>query len=456
MRSLRARVGAAVAGVVVLTVLVVAVAGVLLLRAYLLQRSDDALVAARAGVAQIAVQRDGRPFTEQALRRTLQAGLAVDAVHLVADGRVVASVEAAPSADAPTPAQVARLRAGPGWLGGRDERALTVDAQVALATATGDVVEADALVLVADVGDDAATVRRLVEIELVVGGVALAGALALTWWLVGRGLQPLRRMAQDAGRVAAGDRTVRLARPGAPDETRDLAHALDDALDARARAEARLRDFVADAAHDLRTPLTSVHGWADLYLQGGLDADGVERAMERIGEQTSRMRHLVDRLTLLARLDADVAPERAPIDLRGLVDDVVDDVAVLEPARRVVWVRPPEPVVVAGDRAQLAHVLANLVGNVLRHTPERATLTLELAADDAEAVLTVRDDGPGLPRELEGRAFERFVRGGGGEGSGLGLAIVAGVVRAHGGHVGIQSAPGAGTTVTVRLPSLPR
>uniref|UniRef100_UPI0019162457 sensor histidine kinase n=1 Tax=Cellulomonas citrea TaxID=1909423 RepID=UPI0019162457 len=244
----------------------------------------------------------------------------------------------------------------------------------------------------------------------------------------------------------------------APTETRALAQAIDQALADRARAERRLRDFVADAAHELRTPLTSVHGWADLYQQGALTGPEVDRAFERIGAQTSRMRHLVDQLALLARLDADVPLARTTVDLRALVDDVVDDLAVLAPDRPVTWHRPDSPVLVDGDAARLAQVVQNLVGNVLRHTPGTAALRLDLAVDGASAELVVADDGPGIPADLVPHVLDRFVRRSRpdrpdeAEGSGLGLAIVDGLVRAHHGTLTLDSAPDAGTTVQVRLP----
>jgi two-component system OmpR family sensor kinase len=254
-----------------------------------------------------------------------------------------------------------------------------------------------------------------------------------------------------------------------PAETRALAAAVDAALDARARAEARLRDVVADTAHELRTPLTSVHGWAELYQQGALDEAGVDHAMDRIEAAATRMRHLVDQVALLARLDAEVPLERAPVELGAVVDEVLVDLDVIAPGRPVTWERPDTAVTVHGDRARLVQVVENLVANVVRHTPADAALTVTLARarrpgpdGGHAAVLTVRDDGPGVPPELAPRVFERFARqtrpagapaSGPREGSGLGLAIVAAVVAAHGGSVDLRSSPGEGTTVTVELPA---
>lgn len=475
-RSIRGRVVAGVAGAVVLALLVAGLLSVVALRASLLARTDDRLRDGAGTVRQAlgAAGDDGLLVRDARVRVLLEASTADLAVHLVAGDRVVETVAA--SGAVPAPVDVAdadALRDGPGWLpGDRPLRALTVETP-GLTVADGDAETAvDEVVLVADVSEDRRTVASLARIEVAAGAGATVVGVVLAWWAAGAGLRPLRRMAASAERIAAGDRSVRIHDPAAqPTETRLLATALDEALDQRAVAEQRVRDFVADAAHELRTPLTSVHGWADLYLQGALDEDGLDRAMERIGRETTRMRHLVEELALLARLDADVPLRAEAVDLRGVVADVVADLGVLAPGRPVVWRPGAEPVVVSGDRDRLVQVVQNLVGNVLRHTPAsvRLTVTLDGSAADGRARLVVHDDGPGVPPELVPRAFDRFVRSravpatgpqgaAGGprrEGSGLGLAIVDALVRAHGGTVTLRSGADEGTTVTVELPLLP-
>ncbi|QZN85475.1 cell wall metabolism sensor histidine kinase WalK [Cellulomonas sp. C5510] len=471
-RSIRGRVVAGVAGAVVLAVLAAGLLSVVALRASLLARTDERLRDGAGTVRQAlaAAGDDGLLVRDDRVRVLLEASTADLAVHLVAGDRVVETIAASGAVPAPVAvADAHALRDGPGWLpGGPALRALTVQTP-GLTVAEGDAQTAvDEVVLVADVSEDRRTVTTLARIELAAGAGATVVGVVLAWWAAGAGLRPLRRMAASAERIADGDRTVRIREPAAPSETRLLATALDDALDQRAVAEQRVRDFVADAAHELRTPLTSVHGWADLYLQGALDEDGLDRAMERIGRETARMRHLVDELALLARLDAEAPLRTGPVDLRDVVGEVVADLGVLAPGRPVVWRAPARPVVVAGDRDRLVQVVQNLVGNVLRHTPATACLTVTLAAPGPTARLVVHDDGPGVPPELVSRAFDRFVRSRGTpgtdpedaaggprrEGSGLGLAIVAALVRAHGGTVGLDSVPGEGTTVTVELPLL--
>ncbi len=461
--SIRRRVAVTVAVVVVLASVVSGAAAVLALDAYLRHRTDDQLFAARTSL--LGAMDGVHPLREDVLRRGIGVLAGRGAVHLMEEGATIATV-AFDDAVIPAPSAGEAARLGePGDLtaGGVAYRGLAVPTPgLKVRLMDGAIEPVDTVVLARDVADDRATVRRVVQIEAVTGGAIAAVALVFTWWAVGAELRPLSRMARAARRVADGE-DLRMP-PGRMAETRDLAAALDAALDGRAEAEARLRDFVADAAHELRTPLTSVHGWAELYQQGVLDGAALDRAMERVEAESTRMRHLVDQLALLARLDAEVALDRSPVDLTGVVDAVLADLEVLAPDRAVRW-SPPGPVVVPGDRERLVQVVQNLVGNVLRHT--RGGLEVTLDAAPGAVVLTVRDEGPGLPPELAGRAFERFTRGrmGGGddaaaagagrlrEGSGLGLAIVAAVVAAHGGTVAIDTGPERGTAVTVRLPT---
>ncbi len=464
-RSLRRRVVAGIALVVVVGLLAAGTASVLALRGYLVGRTDDRLRAARDTVVAALGERGPLELRESRLRPVVQGAASDLVVHLLSHGRVVETLAADGVVSPPLdPAQVPAVRDRPGWLPSTGDplRALAVATPgLSVQLADGSVVPVDTVVLVRDTEDDRRTAQRLVQIEAWVGAAVALAVVVLSWLVVGQGLRPLRRMAAAAERIAAGDRAERIPQTPALAETGALAAALDEALDERTRAEQRVRDFVADAAHELRTPLTSVQGWADLYGQGALDDEGVDRAMERIGREAARMRHLVDQLALLARLDADQPLRSEPVDLAAVVDDVVADLDVLAPDRPVEWRRPTAPVVVRGDRERLVQVVQNLVGNVLRHTPAAARLRLTVTAG-TPVVLVVHDDGPGVPPELADRVFERFVRqtrpadgaaGGLREGSGLGLAIVAGIVRAHGGDVRLVSRPGEGTTVTVELPA---
>ncbi|MGW0286653.1 sensor histidine kinase [Streptomyces sp. NPDC003236] len=317
-----------------------------------------------------------------------------------------------------------------------------------------------------------ATVHRLERVAGVVFGLALvitgvAGALWVRW-----SLRPLSRVAATATRVselplASGEIALP---PRAPvseprSEVGQVAAAFDrmlghveGALTKRHASEERLRRFAADASHELRTPVASVRGHAELALlhPGPVPAE-VSRALERIAAESSRMGEMVDDLLLLARLDAGRPLERRPVDLTRLVLDAVTDARAAGPGHRWTLDLPEEPVTVTGDAHRLQQVLANLLANARLHTPDGTEVTVTLAAADGTARLSVHDDGPGVPEDVRPGVFERFTRAehrrradASGGGAGLGLSIVAAVVEAHGGSVELVSEPGS-TTFTVLL-----
>jgi two-component system OmpR family sensor kinase len=229
---------------------------------------------------------------------------------------------------------------------------------------------------------------------------------------------------------------------------------------ARAASEARLRRFVADAAHELRTPLTSLRGYVELYSQGALSTpEALDRAMGRIGAEASRMGRLVEDLLLLARLDQQRALDQERVDLVALAHEAATDFAAIAPHRPFTTAWDGEAVVL-GDRVRLRQVIDNLLTNARTHTPPETPVHLAVRRDGDLAELIVADKGPGIPPAAKERVFERFWRGDPGRsrargGTGLGLSIVASIVAAHGGTVDLASAPGEGTTFTVRLPLAP-
>jgi two-component system, OmpR family, sensor kinase len=310
------------------------------------------------------------------------------------------------------------------------------------------------------------SVRQLLAIVLV-SGLAVVGVLGLViWWVIHLGVRPVQRMTETAGAIAAGDLSQRVEEGTRGTEAGDLSVALngmlgriEEAFDQRTASEERLRQFVADASHELRTPVATIRGYAELYRTGALARDEqLDDAMRRTEEEAVRMGTLVDDLLHLARLDQGRPLEREAVDLGQLVEDTVRDARAVEPDRAI-STTVSAPVTVVGDRARLHQVLANLVSNARPHAPG-APIEISLREDGAEAVIEVHDDGPGMSESDAARAFERFYRADASRsrhhgGAGLGLAIVDATVRAHGGTTVITSAPGAGTTVTVRLPEEP-
>jgi two-component system OmpR family sensor kinase len=238
-----------------------------------------------------------------------------------------------------------------------------------------------------------------------------------------------------------------------------LSASLQRTLDAQRRAEDRLRSFVADASHELRTPLATVHGWIDLYVQGGLsDPHQLDHAMERMQAEVGRMRLLVDELALLAHLDAARPLNRGPVDVVALAAEVVDDARVVS-TDRAITLEGVSEAVVDGDAARIQQVLRNLVGNAVQHTRPGTAVTVTVRSQDGQVLIEVRDDGDGIAPEHLPHVFERFYRADpsrsrdAGASSGLGLAIVEAITNAHGGTAGVTSTPGQGTTVRVSFPA---
>jgi two-component system OmpR family sensor kinase len=288
-------------------------------------------------------------------------------------------------------------------------------------------------------------------------GLAIAALVAVT--VVRRAMRPLDGIATAAHAIRGGDLRRRVP-PGDPrTEVGQVGEALNTMLGRievafrqRAESEERLRRFVADAAHELRTPVTTIRGYAELFRRGAAERpDDLAKAMHRIEGEAARMGVLVDELVLLARLDENRPPDVAPLDLCALAADAVADARAVEPEREVRLVGA-EPVMVSGDGVRLRQVLANLLANVRHHTPAGTPATVTVRADGDEAVVEVADEGPGMAEEDADHAFERFYRRSRGGGSGLGLAIVDAIMQAHGGAATLSASPGAGTTVTVRMP----
>ncbi|MFJ6677894.1 sensor histidine kinase [Microbacterium sp. NPDC091382] len=275
---------------------------------------------------------------------------------------------------------------------------------------------------------------------------------AVTWWVVGRALRPVGRIRREVDDITADRLDRRVAEPSSGDEIAALAVTMNrmlDRLDASATAQRR---FVSDASHELRSPLATMRQHAEL-ARAHPDATNLDDLAEVVTEEGARMQDLVEGLLVLARLD-----ERAPSP-RGVVD--LDDLALAEVSRlRATGVSVDGSAItavqVAGDERLLGRIARNLADNAARHAASR--IAVGVARDGSEAVLTVDDDGTGVPASERERVFERFVRLDEGRardagGSGLGLAIVAGVVRASGGTVAVGESPLGGARFTVRLPA---
>jgi two-component system OmpR family sensor kinase len=322
--------------------------------------------------------------------------------------------------------------------------------------------------------DVESTTHRLALLEAVIGAIVLVLLAGGGTVVVRRSLRPLVAVEAAAEAIAEGDLSQRVPESDPRTEVGSLsqsfnamvaqlesAFAEQAASEAEARAsEQRMRRFIGDASHELRTPLTSIRGFAELYRQGALQAPAdVERAMSRVEGEASRMGLLVEDLLLLARLDQQRPLERVDVDLLELASDAVADALAVDPSRpvRLEVLADGPPPVVSGDAARLRQVFGNLVTNALTHTPAGTPVVLRVSTSSEQAVVEVRDSGPGIPVEDRGRIFERFFRTDASRtrasgGTGLGLSIVAALVTAHGGSVEVDDTPGGGATFRVTLP----
>ena len=286
------------------------------------------------------------------------------------------------------------------------------------------------------------------------------------------GLTPLRRVESSAAAItdsALADQRV----PGADDHTEvgRLAGTLNAMLDRLQEAsderehslrslresETRMRRFVADASHELRTPVAATAAYAELFEHGARDRPAdLERAMAGIRRETGRMGELVDDLLLLARLDEHRPLVTEEVDLTELVLTSIDAARALDPHRT--W-RPHinDVVTVIGDPLRLRQVIDNLLANVRAHTPATASCDVTLSDSDDTVVLTIADDGDGVADDRIGHLFDRFFRIDDARtratgGSGLGLSIVDAIVRAHRGSITARNRDPHGLVLEVRLP----
>ena len=325
--------------------------------------------------------------------------------------------------------------------------------------------DATTIVVALSLADVDAAVNRLTIVDVLATLLVLTILGTVTFWVIRLGVRPVKQMTATATAIAAGDLSHRVPSVVPGTEAGELGAALNTmltriqgAFEQRAESESRLRRFVSDASHELRTPVTTIRGYAELYRGGGLrDGDALEQAMRRTEQEAMRMGSLIDDLLLLARLDEGRPLSRAPVDLGVLVVDAAADARAVAPDRPI-RAEPSADVLVEGDEDRLRQVVANLVNNALVHTPPGTEIVLRAQRDgDGVAVVEVSDAGPGMAPEDAANAFERFYRADGSRsrasgGSGLGLSIVHAIVEAHAGHVSLRSEPGQGTTVRVELP----
>lgn len=317
------------------------------------------------------------------------------------------------------------------------------------------------IVLEPDVAEFSQAMQHYWEHIIPVGLVAV-----LIAWLAGRtittrALRPLREVNAGLRSIADGDFTPKLLLESdnslheLTQSYNDVAQALSVATYDRQRQEVQMRQFIADAGHELRTPLTIFMGYLDALREGVVqDGEGVRKVHDTMLDESRKMRTIIEKLILLARLDRGTEPGSDPIDLNSVAERAVDALRPLAGER--LKFSGNGAAVVLGDDGELYEAVKNVVENAVRYAPQ-SSVDVRVAHDGKNAILAIADHGPGMaPLDVE-HAFDRFYRGashGDVDGSGLGLAIAKRAVERMGGTIALQSSAETGTTVTMRFPTL--
>ncbi|MGB3184363.1 MAG: HAMP domain-containing sensor histidine kinase [Ornithinimicrobium sp.] len=500
--TLRTRLVLVILTLVTLTSLIIGGASVLVLNSFFTERLD-AQVSSAAQRSQVAFERDqdrqGRQVGGNGQQRLSPSFLLAPGQGPGTLGAVIESEEVSGSAvldqdgssqSLPDGTDSALLAIAPdsepttvelgAELGDYRAVAVQVDPDTRVVTALSETSSRDA-------------VSQVITVIAVSAAAALALAALAAAAIVHSTLRPLRRVADTANQVstmplASGEVTLAPrvpARDTDPDtEVGQVGAALNQmlehvehALTERETSQQRMRQFIADASHELRTPLASIMGYSELIRRGPQPiAAETDHALSRVENQAKRMNTLVEDLLLLARMDADPQMQFADVDLRPLVADALSDAQVAGPGHHWSLAMPKKAVMVRGDAERLHQVIANVLRNAHRHTPEGSAVSVSLTVnqagsiaarrmpgqpaaqphkESARAVLTIADNGPGIPAHLQSQVFERFARGDTSRSrsagsTGLGLAIVAAIVQAHHGSVEVRSEPG-NTSFVIRL-----
>ncbi len=456
--SLRARLLAALAGLLLTGIVIADLASVAALRSYLLHQIDDELRSAQ-GPAARRLSLDGRrdPGVSEYFFEVRDASGTI--ITRIAPELRRNNVE--------TPALTAEL-----VLANAGKRPFTVaseNGREKFRAVVGVAPNGAFLATVATpLSDVDRAVKRLVFVEIVVSTVLLMVLVALGYAVIRRDLQPLEDMVDTAGAIAGGDLSRRVERADDTTEVGRLGAALNNMLMqiessfSRTKAsEDRLRRFAADASHELRTPVTAIRGYAEMYRAGAVQGEEhLTRVMDRIEREASRMGSLTEDLLMLARLDQGRPMEKVQVDLNQLATDVGNDAEAAHQTHPITVTVAETIPLILGDPMRLHQALANLVSNAQMHTPAGTPIIIAVSSDGERATVTITDEGPGIEPEALKRVFERFYRADAGRarsegGTGLGLSIVQALVEAHGGSVRVRSAVGVGTAFEVLLPLAP-
>jgi two-component system, OmpR family, sensor kinase len=479
--SLRSRL---VLGVVILTAIGYVLSGIVAqsaLKSYLLQEVDAQLVSISGGTlprvaeAGIANDRDDYPHIDghhpkptasaQPQSPLQRIPTSTSVTLLDSTGTVTAELGGDLNASSVseylvgfTPAEAMKYKSLPFTIKtkGTDFRAIAL----VLPNNQGTVIAAQSL------GELDKTIGKLGFFFLLIGLLLVTLVAIASRIVIKIGMQPLEDVEITAEQIAAGDLSARMPDANPHTEVGRLVTSLNSMLArietsfaARSESENRLRRFVADASHELRTPITAIRGFSELYRQGAVaQGEPTKDLISRIEGESKRMGSLVEDLLLLARLDQAREMDSKPVDLAEVVEAAVISARAAGPTHEVIFEKPSEEIFALGDEPRIHQVVANLLANARAHTPAGTKIVVTLKQDADGARIAVSDNGPGLSIEDQKKIFERFYRADAsrvrvdGEGSGLGLSIVDAVMGAHGGSVSVNSELGKGAIFTLFFP----
>jgi len=450
-RSLRARLVLASGGAIVLAVAVFTIATIVLVSHQLRGSLDTALRQRAEEVAQLAVSAPA-VLTDPGALESPVSGRQIVVEVLDARGRIIARSLTLGARLLPVDATTsgARVAGRAGFesvrIGGRQFRVYAAPIAAAGGPAAG-----GAVIVASDTTDIVRTTRHLGFVITLSGALVALVAVLAAGALTRRGLAPLRRLARAAEEIErTGDPSRRLPPAGlAPegrrsaDEIAQLTGVLNRMLASLERSSASERRFLADASHELRTPVTTLLGNAEYAARHGADPE----VLDELRRDAARLARLVDNLLALER-ERGAEPELGPVALDELVAETVREHERAGDRIRLVAL---EPAAVRGDQEALRRVIGNLIDNALVHGPADGRVDVAVQCENGHARLTVSDEGAGPDPAVRERLFERFWRGAdaaGRPGSGLGLSIVAAIVERHAGRIDVE-----GSRFTVELPS---
>jgi two-component system OmpR family sensor kinase len=303
------------------------------------------------------------------------------------------------------------------------------------------------------------TLRRFLWVMAGIFPIALLLAAGGGWTLARKALKPVDQMTETARRISAEHLDRKVQGSGAGDELDRLAQTLNEMLGRLNIAFQEIRQFSADASHELQTPLTVLKGEIEVGLRSPRRPEEYQAILRSALEETDRIARLVEGLLLLSRSDAGVLRmDRRPVNLENLIEEVMKDLQPLAGSHSVtLQTGPVEPAQVQGDPDHLRRLLLNLVDNGIKYTPPGGTVEISLHPDEEWALLQVSDTGTGIAWEDQEKIFQRFYRGSaprvrGESGAGLGLAIARSIAEAHGGRIQTESTVGQGSRFTIFLP----